>query len=107
MAGLVPAIHAFHASELRSWMPGITPGMTSQRNLRVWPAHELSRHHRRAEREHAAAARAVVGEPGAQGFDLVPRRRAGANPVYAGGRSGSRLFAPAIAAPPAGLRHRA
>jgi len=29
MAGLVPAIHVFAASELKTWMPGTRPGMTS------------------------------------------------------------------------------
>src|SRR4051794_31359793 len=28
MAGLVPAIHAFHAVAPKTWMPGTRPGMT-------------------------------------------------------------------------------
>ena len=30
MAGLVPAIHVFSAATFKSWMPGSSPGMTSQ-----------------------------------------------------------------------------
>jgi hypothetical protein len=30
MAGLVPAIHAFASEQLKTWMPGTRPGMTSQ-----------------------------------------------------------------------------
>jgi len=29
MAGLVPAIHVFAASQRKTWMPGTRPGMTS------------------------------------------------------------------------------
>ena len=28
MAGLVPAIHVFPLDSLKTWMPGIKPGMT-------------------------------------------------------------------------------
>jgi hypothetical protein len=32
MAGLVPAIHVFKArDELKTWMPGTSPGMTRER----------------------------------------------------------------------------
>ena len=30
MAALVPAIHAFASAQLKTWMPGTSPGMTSQ-----------------------------------------------------------------------------
>ena len=30
MAGLVPAIHVFDASERKTWMPGARPGMTNE-----------------------------------------------------------------------------
>jgi hypothetical protein len=30
MAGLVPAIHVFASEQLKTWMPGTRPGMTSQ-----------------------------------------------------------------------------
>ena len=30
MAGLVPAIHAFASAQLKTWMPGTSPSMTSQ-----------------------------------------------------------------------------
>jgi hypothetical protein len=30
MAGLVPAIHVFTSVQLKTWMPGTRPGMTSQ-----------------------------------------------------------------------------
>ncbi|MEY9125312.1 hypothetical protein ABH994_007066 [Bradyrhizobium yuanmingense] len=33
MAGLVPAIHAFHAAQ-RMWMPGPSPGMTTSAKLK-------------------------------------------------------------------------
>ena len=32
MAGLVPAIYVFHFPTLKSWMPGIEPGMTRKRD---------------------------------------------------------------------------
>ena len=47
---------------------------------------------RRAEGLHARAARAPPGQPAARRADLVPRRRAGAGAVHAGGRGRSRLF---------------
>ncbi len=38
MAGLVPAIHVFHAfSFLKTWMPGTRPGMTGQRRYGIRP----------------------------------------------------------------------
>jgi hypothetical protein len=30
MAGLVPAIHVFSDPRFKAWMPGTSPGMTSQ-----------------------------------------------------------------------------
>jgi hypothetical protein len=30
MAGIVPAIHVFLFCDLKTWMPGTRPGMTSQ-----------------------------------------------------------------------------
>jgi hypothetical protein len=30
MAGLVPAIHVFFSSTIKTWMPGTSPGMTKQ-----------------------------------------------------------------------------
>jgi len=32
MAGLVPAIHVFLPASLKTWMPGIKPGMTTNRS---------------------------------------------------------------------------
>jgi len=31
MAGLVPAIHALAHEKVKTWMPGTSPGMTTQR----------------------------------------------------------------------------
>jgi hypothetical protein len=34
MAGLVPAIHAFlEGAEVKTWMPGTSPGMTGKRSV--------------------------------------------------------------------------
>jgi histidyl-tRNA synthetase len=33
MAGLVPAIHVFHCATVKTWMPGIKPGMTNSGGL--------------------------------------------------------------------------
>jgi hypothetical protein len=34
MAGLVPAIHVFLITPLKTWMPGTRPGMTAERPMR-------------------------------------------------------------------------
>jgi len=48
-------------------------------------SHDPSRHHSLPRRRHARLARAYAGQPADGGADMVPRRRAGAGAVHAGG----------------------